>query len=241
MNWGNGGQFLQKLHQARLTAPIRAVSGGVLGDEVEFPDPGGGQMLSLGQERGQRPAAVGPPDGGNGAKGAAMAAALGELEVGQVPGGGGKPGLRLGIGEPGGLIGQAGASIVGELFQELGQPGKIVHAHKEVHFGEGRQQFLAVAGHQAAGHHQLFAGIGFLVAGQLQDGVQGLLGGRGDEGAGVDEHHLGLRRRVHHVPPLAGQVAQHDLGVHQVFGTAQADGVEGFGVHSVVQIESAKR
>ena len=157
-----------------------------------------------------------------------MAAALGELEVGQVPGGGGIPGLGAGISKPGGLIGQAGITDNRRAVQEVGESGKIVHPHKKVHFGEGRQQFFAVAGHQAAGHHQLFIGVGFLVAGELQDGVQGLLGGRGDEGAGVDQKHPGGGRFTHHLPAPADEASQHDFGVHQVFGAAQGDGVESF-------------
>ena len=69
-------------------------------------------MLSLREESAQGPAAVGTPDGGDGAESASVAAALGKLEIGQVPGGGGEAGLRPGVIKPGGLVDQVWAFAV---------------------------------------------------------------------------------------------------------------------------------
>src|SRR5690606_3426480 len=74
------------------------------------------------------------------------------------------------------------------------------------------------------------AASGLLVLGHLQNGVDGLLLGGSDEGAGVDDDHLGVLGLLHQGVPLVLQGPQHDLGVHPVLRAAEGHHVEGLGV-----------
>jgi hypothetical protein len=89
-----------------------------------------------------------------------------------------------------------------------------------VHFGNALADFVAVALDQAAGDDQLFCRARGFVAGHFEDGVDGLLLGGVDEGAGVDDEDFGFLGMGGQ--PRAGVVqhAHHHLGVNEVFGTA---------------------
>src|SRR4029077_5067794 len=67
----------------------------------------------------------------------------------------------------------------------------------------------------------------FLVGGVLEDGVDGLLLGLGDEGAGVDQDDLRLLRLLPHPEALVEQAAEHDLAVHPVLGAAEGEQIYG--------------
>ena len=133
---------------------VPAVGGGVLGHQDEFLDPGRGELFGLPDQGVQGPAAQGAPDLGDETEGAAMAAAFGDLQVGQMSGSGGVAGLDAAVGVGRGLMNQRGGAEGPGPGQELGQGGEVVHPDEQVDFREVGGQLRAVALHQAAGHHQ---------------------------------------------------------------------------------------
>ena len=175
---------------------VPAVGGGVLGHQDEFFDPGGGQIFGLlppGCRGGG--CASGPRICGMTTEGAAVAAAFGDLQIGQMAGRGGVAGLDAGIGVGRGLMNQQAAPPPSRgPVQELDQGGKIVHPDEQIDF---REVLRSAPGHSAAPGSRPPPGVcraGLLVAGQLQDGVHRLLAGRLDEAAGVDQEEIGGRR-----------------------------------------------
>ena len=65
-----------------------------------------------------------------------------------------------------------------------------------------------------------FAAARGLVAGHFQNGVDGLLLGGVDEGAGVDDEDFGLFGMSGQARAGAVEQAHHHLGVNEVFGAA---------------------
>ena len=57
----------------------------------------------------------------------------------------------------------------------------------------------------------------------LEDGVDGLLLGGVDEGAGVDDDDLGVFGSGGEFGSVVVEEAHHDLGVDEVFGAAEGD------------------
>jgi hypothetical protein len=57
----------------------------------------------------------------------------------------------------------------------------------------------------------------------FEDGVDRFLFGLIDEAARVDDQHIGLFRLARQVEIILRRTTQHDLGVDQVFGAAEAD------------------
>ena len=157
-----------------------------------------------------------------------MAAALGDLQIGQMAGRGGVAGLDAAIGVGRGLMNQRGGAVRLGPGQELGQGGKIVHPDEQIDFREVLRELRAIALHQAAGHHQANLRPVRLQAGQIQDGVHRLFTGRLDEAAGIDQQEIGGGRLPGDLPAGPGEAPQHDFRVHQVLGAAQADGEDGF-------------
>ncbi len=61
------------------------------------------------------------------------------------------------------------------------------------------------------------------MAGHLKDGVDRLLLGRIDEGAGVDHENFGLFGSGSEARACAVEQSHHDLGVDEVFRAAEGD------------------
>ena len=92
-----------------------------------------------------------------------------------------------------------------------------------VNLGNLAPELVAIALGQAAGDDEARAPAIALLRGHLEDGVDRFLLGGIDEGARVDDEHLGVRgvgRNL--VAGLAGH-AQHHLAVDEVLGTAEAE------------------
>ena len=76
----------------------------------------------------------------------------------------------------------------------MGRGGEVdAEPGHQVHLGQGVGDLVAVALRHAAGHDE--AGARSAQIGQLEHGVDGLLAGRLNEGAGVDHDQIGLGRR----------------------------------------------
>ena len=78
-------------------------------------------------------------------------------------------------------------------------------------------EFIAVSLREASGDNDTSAGVG-----GRQDGIDGVLFGRGDESAGVDEHNLGALRVIADVKTPLNEPRLELIGIHIVARTAQA-------------------
>jgi len=97
---------------------------------------------------------------------------------------------------------------------------KLAGADDGVDFGNGLHDLVAIALDEAAGDDEFAGGAGGFVAGHFQDGVDGLLLGGVDEGAGVDDEDFGVFGAGGEAGSGAVEQAHHDLGVDEVFGAA---------------------
>ena len=96
------------------------------------------------------------------------------------------------------------------------------------HFLE--QAVLFALGQAAGNDHGADASL-VLERQHLADDGQGFLPGRLDEATGIDDDDVcPVRLRSQHIAML-GQLAEHALRIHQVFGTAETDEGEGFCFH----------
>ena len=100
----NGGQFPEQCGDPRVAGLLPAVGGGVLGHQDEFFDPGRGQAFGLPHQGVEGPAAQGAANLGDETEGAAVAAAFGDLQIGQMRRGGGVAGLDPAVGVGRGLM-----------------------------------------------------------------------------------------------------------------------------------------
>jgi len=161
------------------------------------------------------------PQGGNDAVGAAPAAALGDLEVGEGKGARKpRPGVDS-LRRP--LRGREQAGGPGGTFHCGKDPVKGPGSEKGIHLGKRLTDSLPVPLREAAGHHQPAAPAGFPVRGELEDPVDGLLGRGLDEAAGIHHDGVGLFRRLREGPAPGCHPGGHGLAVHQVAGAAEAD------------------
>ena len=99
---------------------------------------------------------------------------------------------------------------------------ELVEADEAVDLGDLPGELVAEAVDHAAGHQHLLDPLA-LAADHLQDGVDRLLLGLLDEGAGVDHHRLRRVEVVDHLIAAPGELAEHDLAVDEVLRAAEAD------------------
>ncbi len=79
-----GGQLPEQGRDPGVARLVPAIGGGVLGHQDEFFDPGRGQIFGLPHQGVEGPAAQRAPDLGDETEGAAVAAAFGDLQIGQM-------------------------------------------------------------------------------------------------------------------------------------------------------------
>ena len=102
---GRGGKFFRRRNGAAvIRAQIEAVISRVLRNQVQLLHAVGNQRLGLGHDVRLLPAAMRTAHPGNDAKAARMIAALGDFDVGEVPGREAEP-RRGEIGDEGGTLG----------------------------------------------------------------------------------------------------------------------------------------
>ena len=98
----------------------------------------------------------------------------------------------------------------------------LVNAHEGVHLGQELGQFVAEPLRQAAGNNQALAAIfGGADLGGFENRVHALLLRGINERAGVDDDGVGLGGIVRDFHAVLEQRAEHDFGVHQIFGAAE--------------------
>ena len=111
-------------------------------------------------------------------------------------------------------------------LDRLGDAGEVARADECVDLRQLAREIVRVALGEAAGDDQpppLRAPPWRAPASRI--GVDRLLLGRPDEGAGVHDQHIGRIGVEHHLVPGPGEDAEHHLGIHLVLGTAEGEHV----------------
>ena len=216
---GQLAQLGEQRPQHPLVVEVDAVAGDVLGDDDELLHPGVGQGLGLRQQGLHGTAAVAAPQLGNDTEGAPVVAALGDLQVGGVGGGGGdaRPVLLRVVDIPE-AVGRAPGH---QLLQGGDDLGVAAGAHDAVHLGQLLHQLVLIALGQAAGDQQLAQLPLLFQLGQLQDILNGLALGGVDKAAGVEHRRVRPLGLGGDLMPSASDQCHHLLGVHQILGAAQ--------------------
>ena len=228
---GQLAQLLEQLAQHPLLVQVGAVAGDVLGDDDDLLHAPVGQLLGLSEQGLHGPAAVAAPEIGDDAVGAAVVAALRDLQVGGVSGGGHHPGAILhgvvDVAEESGLVALHDGLHCGD---DVGVAAGTQHA---VHLGHLLHELILVALGQAARHQQLAQSALVLQLGQLQDVVNGLALGRVDKAAGVEDGHIGPLGVGDHLVARIPAQSHHLLGIHQILGAAKGNKRNFILIHSV--------
>ena len=189
---------------------IRAIGAGVLGNHQDLLHPGTHQLLGLAQHLADRAAAEAPAHGRDDAEGAVMVAALGNLEIGVMPGSELHP-LR------------------GHEIHERLMPGRQMFMHRGKHVlvtlraGDFQDRRMAVQNAlrlrtEAAGDDHPA-----VLRQRLADGVQGFVHRRIDESAGIHDDQVRGGITGRHFIALGAQARENPLRVHQGLGTPQTD------------------
>ena len=105
------------------------------------------------------------------------------------------------------------------FVEHLGDRGVRAGSDDAVDLGNQRAQLFAVALRQTTGYDQLLAGA--FHARVCQDRLGRFRLRRIDEGAGIDHDRIRVSRIGNQIPTGQAELADHDLGVDQVFGAAQ--------------------
>ena len=106
---------------------------------------------------------------------------------------------------------------------------ELAGADDGVDFRDVFLDFVAIALDEAAGDDELARAACGFVASHFEDGVDRLLLGGVDEGAGVDDEDFGFFRAGGETGAGAVEQAHHDLGIDEVFGAAEGDKSHGGG------------
>ena len=214
------GEAGEKLREPVLHFEVLAVAGGVLSDQVDFPNSLAEQAGGFRHDGLETTAPELAPVLRDDAERAGVVAALGDLHVGEVLGGGKHA--------RGGIVVEVQAARV----HGRGVFDPLAHGHDAVdfvgpddgvHLGHVLQDVAPVALDQAPGDDQALRPAHLLVLGHLQDGVDRLLLGGVDETASVDDQHLGLVRMGGELMPAGGELAHHDFRIDQILGATEAD------------------
>ena len=118
------------------------------------------------------------------------------------------------------------------LFHDVRDLRDLVNAHERVHFGQEFGQFVAETLRQATGNNQTLAAMVRLADfGGFENGVHAFLLRGVNERAGVDDDGVGLGGVIGDFHAAFQKRAEHDFGVHEIFGAAernQADAQRAF-------------
>ena len=208
-----GLSLVEDIERLAACSPIEAPGGQVLGDQHRLSCAAVGQRLDLSKDRGARSRTLIATEGGDGAEPTAPVAPFGHLHVGPRTGRSCPWELeQRGLG-PGIWPAADGHPNRGRLDQVLAE------ASHEVNLRQRVGELLAIALCHAAGDHKPRA-LSADVA-QGEDGLDGLLSGGLDEGAGVDDDEIGIGGVVSRHVALRRELADELVGVHLVLRTAE--------------------
>ena len=201
-------------------APAFAEARDVLPDEVELAHAGVDQRARLVEHRGARTAGVRPADRRDQAVVAAVAAAVGDLQV--RPGAGGQRAIERAAREKGPARAPQPARPRRPERQPLAEARDLLGREQQVHRGVARRQLVGEAVDHAAGDDDEPPGALRLPGNGGGDRLVRLLDRRADEGAGVDQQQVRVLALGHQPPAAGAEPADQVLGVHQVLRAAEA-------------------
>ena len=148
-----------------------------------------------------------------------MVAALGDLDIGEMPGRGqhARRGVVIQVRFERIALGGLHA------FTETGDLLQLIGADHRVDFRHILADVAAEAFDQASRDDQLPRAAGFLVFRHLEDGVYRFLLGRIDEAARVDHDHVGIGRMRRQLVTLRGELAHHHLGIDEILRATETN------------------
>jgi hypothetical protein len=196
---------------------VLAVAGGVLGDQVELDETRGFELLRLGHQALDGAAAEAPAPDRNRAEGAGVVAPLGDLEVREAAGG--QQARRRVVEDH---VRRGRQRRAAAELDHVAHLAELVEPDEAVDLGDLAGELVAEAVDHAAGHQDLLDPLP-LPSHDLEDRVDRLLLGLLDEGAGVDDHRVGMVEVLDDLVAAARQLAQHDLAVDEILRAAEAD------------------
>ena len=202
------GAHLAALPWPGGVAKVDAIGRSVLADHQQFLGAGGDQFLGLAQDRVGAAADEVAADRRDDAEGAAVVAALGNLQIAVVARGQLEPGFGHQVEEG---VGHRRRGFVdrGDDFLILLRAGDREHAR------EARADHLGFLAQAAGDDHAAVLGDRFA------DRFQALGLGAVEEAAGVDQHHVGPGIVGRHVVAVGAQLGHDPLAVDQGLGTAE--------------------
>jgi hypothetical protein len=107
------------------------------------------------------------------------------------------------------------------VMEQGNQPGKRAAAHKQVYLRQRPGQFVPVALGKASCYCQKAASTSFLCLRQVQNGIDGFLGGAFDKATGVYHNELSFTWILNRLVAGLHEKAKDDFTVNHVFGTTQ--------------------
>jgi len=208
---------------------VAPVGGRVLRDEENFSRAPRGEGLRLGEDIVGRPAAGPAADGGDDAIGAAVRAAVGDLQAGG-EGRGLPPAGKTGVHEKPGMSCRIEKGMRIRCFQ-AGQAGgdlrDVVDSQAEVDFRNFAVQGFPVALGEASGNDEpAHMPLPFQFGGR-ENGLDRLFLGGQDEGAGVDDDDVGGLRPPRRAETFADEDSSQNLRIDGVLRATEADDMEG--------------
>ncbi len=214
---GDTREPLQEPGEPVPDPPVAAEPGRVVGDEVDLPDAESRERPDLAQDRGRAPRDVRAFDQGDGAETAAVGTPLRDLDVGPGAGRRDQPGRSVRIEEGPARLPKS------EALDDRDDPVEAPDPGPGVDPGEFPLQPGPVPFHVTAGGDDPLPRVLAFQPEDLGQGRFGLLAGRSDETAGVDDDRVGLLGPAGE--GIAGRFerAEHDLAVDEVLGAAEAD------------------
>ena len=194
----------------RLVADVDAIGRGVLADDQQLLGARGDQLLGLAQDRVGAAADEVAAQVRDDAEGAAVVAALGDLQIAVVARRQLEPGLGHQVDE---RVRDRRRGLVdrGDDFLILLRAGDREHVREA---GADDVGFLA----HAAGDDDAA-----VLGDRFADRLEALFLGAVEEAAGVDQHHVGAGIIGRHVVAVGAQLGHDPLAVDQGLGTAERD------------------
>jgi hypothetical protein len=214
-NGGLGHQRLEQFRETDAITPIPSVVCEVLRDEVHLARALKLEQLRLPNDVGQRERPMPAAHQWDGAEGAAVVAALADLQVANV----GKV-TRI----------DAHSRVIRERVPEeasLGQlrdePIGFRGSQKEVDLGKGGGQLVLVSLHQASNRDQRLACAVGLEPSRLHNGVDRLVFRGIDETAGIHDDDVGRPEVARFFRPVRQELCKVSLAVDRVLVAAEGD------------------
>ena len=120
------------------------------------------------------------------------------------------------------LIDHPVVTIEDGLIDDVSDLGDLVNAHEGVHLGHEFGKFVAKTLREAAGNDDgLATPAGIAQFDRFEDGVHAFFLRGINERTGVHDDGIGLRGVIGDFDAAFHERAEHDLGIHEIFGAAE--------------------